>query len=90
MLYWLHRWLSDEEPACECRKHRRCEFDRWDGEIPWRRKWQPTPVSLPGKPRGQRSLVGYIPWSHKSQTRLSRHTWMKLLYNVVLVSANPV
>ena len=29
-------------------------------KIPWRRKWQPTPVFLPGKFHGQRSLVGYI------------------------------
>ena len=31
----------------------------------WRRKWQPTPVFLPGESHGQRSLVGYSPWSHK-------------------------
>ena len=35
------------------------------GKIPWRRKWQPTPVLLPGKSHGQRSLVGYSPWGHK-------------------------
>ena len=28
----------------------------------WRRKWQPTLVSLPGESHGQRSLVGYVPW----------------------------
>ena len=33
--------------------------------IPWRRKWQPTPVFLPGKPHGWRNLVGYSPWGHK-------------------------
>ena len=33
------------------------------GKIPWRRVWQPTPVFLPGESRGQRSLVGYSPWS---------------------------
>ena len=32
------------------------------GAIPCRRKWQPTPVLLPGKSHGQRSLVGYSPW----------------------------
>ena len=32
---------------------------------PWRRAWQPTPVFLPGKSHGQRSLVGYSPWGHK-------------------------
>ena len=31
----------------------------------WRRKWQPTPVFLPGEPHGQRSLAGYSPWTHK-------------------------
>ena len=40
-------------------------FDPWVGKIPWRRKWQPTPVSLPGKFHGQRSLAGYSPWGHK-------------------------
>ena len=35
------------------------------GRFPWRRKWQPTPVFLPGKSLGQRSLVGYRPWGHK-------------------------
>ena len=34
-------------------------FDPWVGKIPWRRKWQPTPVFLPGKSCGQRSLAGY-------------------------------
>ena len=37
---------------------RRPEFDPWVKKIPWRRKWQPTPVFLPGKFRGQRSLMG--------------------------------
>ena len=40
-------------------------FDPWIGKIPWRRKWQPTPVFLPGTSHGQRSLVGYSPWGHK-------------------------
>ena len=37
-------------------------FDSWVGKIPWRRKRQPTPVFLPEKSHGQRSLVGYNPW----------------------------
>ena len=37
----------------------------WVGKIPWRRKWQPTPVFLPGKSHGQRSLEGYSPQGHK-------------------------
>ena len=35
------------------------------GKVPWSRKWQPTLVFLPGESHGQRSLVGYSPWSHK-------------------------
>ena len=46
-------------------------FNPWAGEIPWRRKWQPIPVFLPGELHGQRSLVGYSPyhnlWNHKLQ-----------------------
>ena len=37
-------------------------FDLWVGKIPWRKKWQPTPVLLPWKFHAQRSLVGYSPW----------------------------
>ena len=40
-------------------------FDLWIGKIPQRSKWQPTPVLLPGKPHGQRSLVGCSPWGHE-------------------------
>ena len=40
------------------------------GRFPWRTAWQPTPVFLPGKSHGQRRLVGYSPWGHKSWTRL--------------------
>ena len=35
------------------------------GKIPWRKSWQPTPVFLPGESHGQRSMVGYSPWSYK-------------------------
>ena len=40
-------------------------FDPWVGTVPWRRKWQPSSVFLPGKSHGQRSLVGYSPRGHK-------------------------
>ena len=40
-------------------------LDSWVGTIPWRRKWQPTPVFLPGESHGQRSLVGCSSWSCK-------------------------
>ena len=35
------------------------------GTSPWRKKWLPTPVFLPRKSQGQRSLAGYRPWGHK-------------------------
>ena len=39
----------------------------------WRRKWQPTPVFLPGKSHGQRSLAGYSPWGYK-KLDVNEHT----------------
>ena len=56
---------SSKEPTCLCRKHKRCRFNPWVEKIPWRRKWQCTPVLLPGKLHGQRSLEGYSPCGHK-------------------------
>ena len=47
-----------KESICQCRRCRRHGFHPWVGKIPQRRKWQPTPVFLPGKSLGQ-SLVGY-------------------------------
>ena len=44
------------------------------GRSPWSKSWQRTPVFLPGKSHGQRSLAGYSPWGHESQTRLSDWT----------------
>ena len=40
----------------------RCRLNPWVGKIPWRRKWQPTPVFLPEEFHGQRSLLGSSPW----------------------------
>ena len=47
------------------RRCRRCGFDPWVGKIPWRRKWQPIPVLLPGESHAGRSLAGYSPWDHR-------------------------
>ena len=44
------------------------------GRSPWKRKWLPTPVSLPEKLQGQRSLAGYSPWGHKSRLSDCTHT----------------
>ena len=62
LLKGLPRWLSGKEFTCQSR---RCRFDPWVGKIPWLRKGKPTPVFLPGKSHGQRSLVGYRPWGCK-------------------------
>ena len=48
-----------------CLQSGRPRFDPWVGKIPWRRKWHPTPLFLPGKSHGQRSLAGCSPWGHK-------------------------
>ena len=54
------QWLKKKKKStCQCR---RCKLDPCTRKIPWRRKWQPTPVFLPGKSRGQRSLVGCRLW----------------------------
>ena len=64
-----------KESACQCR---RPGFKPWVRKIPWRRKWQPTPVFLPEKFYEQRNLVGYSPQSckrvgHDLVTKLPRH-----------------
>ena len=65
-LPWWLRWLS------VCLQCGRPGFDPWVGKIPWRRKWQSTPVQLPGKSHGQRSLVGYSPWGCKESDTTER------------------
>ena len=52
--------IVGKEPACQFRIHKRCWFDPWVRKIPWRKKWQPMPVFLPGKSHGQRNLADYI------------------------------
>ena len=47
-------------------------FNPWVGKVPWRRKWQSTPVLLLGKSYGQRSLVGYSPRGHKESDTTER------------------
>ena len=56
---WASQVLSGKASACQCRRYR---FSPWVMKLPWRRKWQPTPVCLPE----QRSLVGYSPWGRKT------------------------
>ena len=64
--------------------------DPWVGKIPWRRKWQPTPVFLPGKSHGQRSLAGYSPWTLKESDTteklrelvMDREAWPAAIHEV--------
>ena len=75
---WHPKWLSGKEFACLCRRFKRLRFDPWVGKLPWQRNWQPTPVFLPGESSGQRSLVGYSPWSCKeSDTTEHKHTYVE-------------
>ena len=58
------------------------QFYNWVGKIPWRRKWQPTSVFMPGKSHGLRNLVGYRPWDRKESDTTERlhfhfQTWYK-------------
>ena len=66
----LPKWHSGKESTCQFRRCKRHDFEPWVRKIPWSQKWQPTPVSLPGKSHGQRSLAGYSPWDCRV-----RHNW---------------
>ena len=66
--FGLPRWLSGKVSAC---RYRIPAFDPWVRKIPWRRRWKPTPVFLPGKSHGQRT---YSPWGCK---RLREDLWTK-------------
>ena len=67
---------SSKDPACQCKRCERREFDPWVRKILWRRVWQPTPVLLFGESHGQRSLVDYSPQSHteSDRTKATQHT----------------
>ena len=63
---WLPWWLSGKESTCNAMQCNAGDgFYPWIRNIPWRRKWQPTPILLLGKSHGQRSLAGYSPRGHK-------------------------
>ena len=68
ILEWVA--ISSSRGSSQCRK---CRFDPWVGKIPWRRKWRPTSVFMPGKSHRHSSLVGYSLWGHK-EILLSTHT----------------
>ena len=74
--WWPRIHLSMQE------MYRRPGFNPWVRKIPWRKKWQPTLVFLPGESQGQMSLHGVA----KSQTQLSTHntrTWTFNIYDLM-------
>ena len=79
MYVYIYGFLDDlvgKRICLKFRKHGRYKFNSWVRKILWRRKWQPTPVSLPGKSHGQRS---YSPWDCKEldmTERLGTHTYI--------------
>ena len=86
----LPSWCRGKESACPYRRPWRCGFDPWVGNIPWWRKWQPTPIFLPGKSHGQRSLAGCSPRGCKesdttehTQQHNSQHTVNALSSEIV-------
>ena len=63
-----------KKSTIQCRRY---GFDPWVRKMPWRRKWQPTPVSLPGESHGERSMAGYSPCTCKeldTTERIYTHT----------------
>ena len=66
LLWWschdIWAFPGGKESTSQCKRSKTRRFNPWVEKIPWRRKWQPTPVVLPGKFLGQRSPAGYCPW----------------------------
>ena len=79
----LPRWLSGNESACQCRRHRSHGFDLWFKKIPWRRKWKPLPMFLPGKSHEQRSLMGYSPWGCKRKLDMTGWLNTKNVFSII-------
>ena len=72
-------WVKKLHNSClQCR---RPGFDPWVRKIPWRGKWQPILVLLPGKSHGQRSLVDYSPWDLKESDTTSDFTFTFFQYS---------
>ena len=74
----LPTWCQLLFNSCQCRRHQRLGFDLWIRKIPWRRKWQPALVFLPGKFH-QQNLAGYSSWDH---TELDTTEWLSMRVDV--------
>ena len=62
--------LVAQTVKCLCLQCGRPGFDPWVRKILWRGKWQPTPVLLPGKSHGRRSMIGYSPWGRRESDKI--------------------
>ena len=71
-IYCLFGGSPGEESFWQCRRPRRHGLNHWVMKIHWCRKWQPTPVFLPGKSHGQRYLEGYSAWGCKESGTTAR------------------
>ena len=60
-------------------------IESWKSIKFWRRKWQPTPVFLPGESHGQRSLTDYSPWGHKESDTTKQLDHNILSYAALLI-----
>ena len=79
---FVAQWQRNLQPMQETQVRSLGLEDPWVGKISWKRKWQPTPVFLPGEFHGQRSLAGYSPWGHKESgmtQRLNNNKYQKLM-----------
>ena len=73
-----------KESTSQCR---RLGFNIWMEKIPWRRKWQPTLVFLPGESHGGRSLVGYSPWGREESETTE---WLHCHFHFLLPKSHEV
>ena len=74
-------WLRQQRACLKCK---RPGLNPWVRKIPRRRKWQPTPVFLPGGSQGWRSMAGYSPWGCKESDTQSN--WYFSLFTVSIIS----
>ena len=73
-------WLRQQSVCLQC------GFDPWVEKFPWRRKWQPSPVFLPGEAHRSRSLAGYSPWGRKELDVTERLSFFHSLPKLLIIT----
>ena len=73
LLPGFSQWYSGKESAWWCRRRKRHGFNPWIRKIPWSKKWQPTPIFLPGKFMDRETWWATVPGVTKSRTGLSKN-----------------